>query len=365
MQTDTRLVQNVEHIDQLRAHLSRQSNTLALTARQRTRRTRQRQIAQSDIDQKARTRAHLLQYFVSDSTLFISQFIFDLLGPLGKFRYAQIAHLGDIFASHAEVQRLTAQTRATTNATLLPYQELLAPLISTTRIVIVQAVDILGNALPRDHLVTQRRATIDRHRLRIAIQHHIHRLLRERRNRIVQREIVTTSQRFERRKECICARLTQRLDTALADRSIGIGHNTFEIENRLITQTITMRTSSLRRVKREGMRCGIVECQARRRTHQMAAIKTRSVCIIIIYSHRTLALTHCLFEARNQTIVRRSAHNQSIDNQINMVNLVAVELHTCRDIGNLAIDSSIQIALLLKLLEQLTIVTLATLHNGS
>ena len=97
----------------------------------------------------------------------------------------------------------------------------------------------------------------------------------------------------------------------------------------------------------------------------MAAIKTRSICIIIIYSHRTLALTHCLFEARNQTIVRRFAHNQSIDNQIDMVNLVAVELHTCRDIGNLAIDSSIQIALLLKLLEQLTIVTLATLHNGS
>ena len=200
MQTNARLVQDVEHINQLRTHLRRQSDTLALATRQRARRTRQRQITQAHIDQKACTRAHLLQYFVRNSALLIIQFILDLLGPNGKFSNAHIAHLGDILTTNAEIERLATQTRATADTTFLTHQELLAPLIATARIVIVQIIDILSNALPSDHLATNRRPTIDRHRLRIAIQNNIHHLLREGRNRVVQREIVAMSQCFERRK---------------------------------------------------------------------------------------------------------------------------------------------------------------------
>ena len=48
-----------------------------------------------------------------------------------------------------------------------------------------------------------------------------------------------------------------------------------------------------------------------------------------------------------------------------MVNLVAVELHSRRNVGNLAIDSSIQITLLLELFEQLAVVSLTSADNGS
>ena len=46
VQADRRLVEDIEHVDELRADLRGEADALALAARERTRRTRQRQVAQ-------------------------------------------------------------------------------------------------------------------------------------------------------------------------------------------------------------------------------------------------------------------------------------------------------------------------------
>ena len=47
-----------------------------------------------------------------------------------------------------------------------------------------------------------------------------------------------------------------------------------------------------------------------------------------------------------------------------MVDLISVKLHSRRDIGDFAVDTSIEVALLLKLLEQFSIVALTSLNYG-
>ena len=53
MQTDRRLVEHVQHADQAGADLGGQPDALRLTAGQRRRRPRQRQVLQADVEQEA------------------------------------------------------------------------------------------------------------------------------------------------------------------------------------------------------------------------------------------------------------------------------------------------------------------------
>ena len=60
MQADRGFVQDIKHAHKPRADLRGEANTLALAARERTRRTRQRQVAQPYVHQEAQALADLL-----------------------------------------------------------------------------------------------------------------------------------------------------------------------------------------------------------------------------------------------------------------------------------------------------------------
>src|SRR5262249_7703847 len=62
MQTDRRLVQNIQHAAQLRSNLRRQTNALAFPARQSCRRSIQSQISQTNGIEKAQPRPDLAQH---------------------------------------------------------------------------------------------------------------------------------------------------------------------------------------------------------------------------------------------------------------------------------------------------------------
>ena len=61
MQADRRLVEDVEHADQPRADLRRQTNALRLAAGQRFGRATQREIVEPDVDEKTQPLAHFLE----------------------------------------------------------------------------------------------------------------------------------------------------------------------------------------------------------------------------------------------------------------------------------------------------------------
>ena len=60
VQTDTRLVQNIQYARERAADLRCQTDTLAFAARKRKRRTRERQIIQAHVPQKAQPAVNFL-----------------------------------------------------------------------------------------------------------------------------------------------------------------------------------------------------------------------------------------------------------------------------------------------------------------
>ena len=73
VQTDGRLVQNIQHAHERRADLRREPDTLALAAGQRARRARQGQVFQTDRLQKAQPVLDLLDHAVADFMLHLGQ----------------------------------------------------------------------------------------------------------------------------------------------------------------------------------------------------------------------------------------------------------------------------------------------------
>ena len=73
MQTDARLVQNIQHAHKRGADLRGQTNALRLTARERSRLARKGQIVKTHADEEAQPRAHLLEDLGGDRALGLGQ----------------------------------------------------------------------------------------------------------------------------------------------------------------------------------------------------------------------------------------------------------------------------------------------------
>ena len=90
MQSDARLIEDVEHPHQARADLGRQADALALAAGERRRRAGERQIAEPHALQEAKTRADLLQNLLGDQ-----QFLFAQRQTLDKFQRLDDRQIGE------------------------------------------------------------------------------------------------------------------------------------------------------------------------------------------------------------------------------------------------------------------------------
>ena len=124
-----------------------------------------------------------------------------------------------------------------------------------------------------------------------------------------------------------------------------------------------MRAGALRRVEREGVRGRVLERNARRRAHQVPRIEALLPGPVVVDRHRPLALAHRLLQRGDKTLARLLPHDQPVDNQVDRVDLVAVEAHPRRDLADLAVDPCVDIPLPRQRLEQLPVVALATLHH--
>ena len=226
VQADRRFVEDVEDIHQLRADLRGQPDALALATRQRPRGPRQREVAQPHLHQETESFADLLDDLLGDAPLLGAHPLLDMGDPLRKVGDREGRDLGDILPADAELQRLLLQARAAADGAGAVDKELFAPLLAPLRILVLRAADILGDALPLQELAAARGAElrkIDRQRLRVAVEHGIERLLREARNRVVEREVVAAPQHFQQGEEQVVAVFAQRLDGPLAQRELRSG----------------------------------------------------------------------------------------------------------------------------------------------
>lgn len=368
VQADRGLVEDIKHVDQLRADLRGEADTLALAARERTRRTRQRQVAQPHVHQEAQALADLLDDLLCDLPLLVVHIILDVRHPFRKFGDRHGRHVGDALAADAELERLLLEARTAADRTFAVDEELLAPFLAAFGVLVFGTAYIFGDALPRDEVVAARRTElrkVDGQRLGIAVQHRIQPRLGQRPDGVVEREIVTPPQHFENGEKHVVAVFAQRFDGALAQRKPHVGNDLPDVEDGFLAQPVAMRAGALGRVERKGMRRGVFERDARRGAHQVAGVEALLFGTVVVDGHRTLALAQRLPERGHHPVAGLLADDQAVDHQVDGVYLVPVEAHAGRNLADLAVDTGIDIPLFGQRLEQFAVMPLAPFDDGS
>ena len=159
MQSDTRLVEDIEHVDQLTADLGCQTDTLAFPTGKACRSTVERQVIQSHIQQELQAGTYLLQYFYGNLFLLLVQTLLDTVQPFVKLGNIIRRYLCYILSRNAVVQRLFVQTLAVTFRACSHFDELSRPFLCGSRsLALLLHQDIFGNTFVRQEIIgrTQR-----------------------------------------------------------------------------------------------------------------------------------------------------------------------------------------------------------------
>lgn len=154
---------------------------------------------------------------------------------------AEHRQFGDILTVDLELERLPFEPGTAADRTNPPHDELLFPFVAfAAGTVLLLLLDIVGHTLPGNHVVTRTAQVmrIDPERFGIAVQDSVQRLLAQRSDGIVDREIVFTPQCLNQREKEVIAVFTQRFDRAFADRFIVVGDDPFQIEDRFLAQSV-------------------------------------------------------------------------------------------------------------------------------
>ena len=136
VQSDARLVENVQNIDQFRTYLRGEPYALALAAGKRARGSSQRKIAQSHVEQESDPFADFLDYLGCDFQLLAVQLIFYSRHPPREVVEAHRREVGYVFVSYLEMECLTVQPAAVADAALLAHEELLPPFVALAALVL-------------------------------------------------------------------------------------------------------------------------------------------------------------------------------------------------------------------------------------
>ena len=365
VQTDTRLIEDIEHIHQLASDLRCQSDTLTFSARQTSRRTVQRQIIQSDFEEEIQARTDFLQDFDRDRPLLSVEFIFQSVEPFLQLRNVHRGQLGNVLPGDAVMQGFLIQALTFTLRTDRHLDKLPCPLLGRSRSVhLLLHHNIFGHTLIRKEITRRiQQFSLDLQRLVGSVHDLVHRFLRYFADRRLECQAIFLTYRFDLPEDQCILIFSQCHDTAVIDAHRRIGHDFLHIQQIDLPQSLTLRTGALRRIEREVMRSRLAVRKSRYRVHQPLAVMTCFARIRIQYEDESVALLHRHLQAFLEPALVAVGNNQLVDHHFHIVHLVAVEFHPVDDLAHRAIPPYIQIAFLAQLFEQLLIMSLTVANH--
>ena len=233
MQADGRLIQDIQHVDQLRADLRRQPDPLPLAARQRSRRPVQRQVVQPHVQHEIHPVRQLLQDVPGDGLFSRIQHFGEMPQPL-----TQVAdlHCGDLrygLPVDAETFRILIEPRPVADRAL----DLL--------------VDVLHDAREGHHL---RQVPVpDAEQVIGSENKQRQRLVRNIRDRLVQRKAVFAGDGAHDLELPGLAQLAQRHDASVGDAHGAVRHDAVDVHVHDPPQALAVRAIAFRRIEGESM----------------------------------------------------------------------------------------------------------------
>ena len=124
MQSDAGLVEDVEHVDELRANLCSQTDALALTARECCRLAVEREIVKAHVEEERHAGPQLLDDLVGNALLAFFEMILDLVEPVAQQVDVEVTDLADVLFPDTIGKGFFFQPFAMAGGTLLVGQEL-------------------------------------------------------------------------------------------------------------------------------------------------------------------------------------------------------------------------------------------------
>ena len=242
VQADRRLVEHVERADQRRTERRREVDALRLAARQRRRQPIERQVVEADVAQEAEPALNLVQHLVGDRRFLLGEL--QLLEELLGFAHGARRRLVDRHAADMHIARFAPQARAAA--------------IRARQVAAIAAeehadVDLVFLALEP--------AEEPAHALEVvavAVHHERDFFRRQVAPRHVEAEALGLGGALQLGEMRAVVRLGPRLDRALVDRLLLIGHHQVLIELDDVAEAVAGRAGAERVVEREQARLRIL-----------------------------------------------------------------------------------------------------------
>ena len=278
------LIEDIEHIHQLRTYLCCETNALTLTTRQGSRPTIQGEIIQSYIQQEFQSGTNFLQNLCGNLLLFVAEVRFHLLHPFIQLRYIHAGKLMDILIVNAVREGFFFQFGTMTFRALHHRGKLLRPFLLRSRvIVLLQGLNILYQSFV-GHKVVGRSAyqvLIYFHALITSIKNLVNHLMGKVFHRGIQCSIIFLQQSIDLPEHQRVPVFSQRSNGTLTHGKCFIGNDQMLINLVHHTQSTTARTGTLWRIEREIMGCRITIRKSAYRIHQGLAEMANLICLSI------------------------------------------------------------------------------------
>ncbi len=367
VQADGRLVEHVEDADQAGADLRGQPDALGLATGQGGGGAVHGQVVEADVEQEAHAGVDLLDHPLGDVHVAVGQL--ERGQELGALADRHGRDLGDRLPGHRHRQGdrlepgpLAGRARDLAHVAFEPL---------TGRVALGLGVPALH---PRDDpveggvvgtLAPVAVAVADVDLLVVAVQQRLLRLLRQSLPRGLQREPDRVAERLDQPGEVFAGVAAgPRVDRAVAELALGVGHHQIGVDLHLGAQTGALRAGAERRVEGERARLHLLERQVVVGAVEVLGVEALAVGVVFgqvdeLQRDRAAGQLQCRLDRVGEPAPRRVLHRQAVDDDLDVVLLVLLQRRRLFQPHDGAVDPGPGEALGLQLAEQLGVFALA------
>jgi hypothetical protein len=200
--------------------------------------------------------------------------------------------------------------------------------------------------------------------LAATVQYHPQRILRNVLYGCGQLHIILGADGLQLAEDPVVAIVANGHNAALVDAFFPVGDDEVLVHLGHRAQPVAIGTCTIGRVEGEEVRCRFIVGDARGGTHQKAAVEARHIGVMLQHHHRALALLHGQLQRLGKAFARLLVHLQAVHHHLDVVGLVAVQLHVGLDVQQLTVHPHLAESLLPHLFEEFAVMPLSAAHHG-